>query len=219
MRRAGEWINSCLAGVFILGYVGLILLGLVMWVVDLVSGDDAPSSPSSTLSAVAPTTVSTVAPTWTTAPPSSATQPSRTLRTVPPTDYARHYRIGARCRDGWRSDATGRGACSWHGGVAEWLYADDRIIHETKTGREIGTVKWVGAFVGRHLQLQAKGGLLLDEAAVACDRTFTDWKRRRLTDMRERDRDQFVSSCQWGRASSLSRLRDRVVEWRTSPFR
>jgi hypothetical protein len=177
VRRAGEWINSCLAGVFILGYVGLILLGLVMWVADLVSGDDAPpSSPSSPLSAIAPTTVSTVAPTWTTVPPSSATKSSRTLRTVSPTDYARHYRIGARCRDGWRSDATGRGACSWHGGVAEWLYADDRVVHDTKTGREIGTVKWIGAYVGRELRFQG-----------------------RLTDMRERDRDQFVSSCQLGR--------------------
>jgi hypothetical protein len=75
---------------------------------------------------------------------------------VAPSDYARHYRIGARCRDGWRSDATGSGACSWHRGVAEWLYADDRIVHDTKTGREIGSVKWIGAFVGRELQLQAK---------------------------------------------------------------
>jgi uncharacterized protein YraI len=31
-------------------------------------------------------------------------------------------RSGARCRDGTYSSATGRGACSWHGGVAEWLY-------------------------------------------------------------------------------------------------
>lgn len=31
-------------------------------------------------------------------------------------------RIGAICRDGWRSSATGRGACSHHGGVAQWLY-------------------------------------------------------------------------------------------------
>lgn len=31
--------------------------------------------------------------------------------------------VGARCRDGWRSTATGRGACSHHGGVREWLYA------------------------------------------------------------------------------------------------
>lgn len=31
-------------------------------------------------------------------------------------------RVGAICGDGSRSSATGRGACSRHGGVAEWLY-------------------------------------------------------------------------------------------------
>lgn len=31
-------------------------------------------------------------------------------------------RVGALCGDGTTSTATGRGACSWHGGVAEWLY-------------------------------------------------------------------------------------------------
>jgi hypothetical protein len=31
-------------------------------------------------------------------------------------------RVGAICRDGSRSNATGRGACSHHGGVAQWLY-------------------------------------------------------------------------------------------------
>jgi len=31
-------------------------------------------------------------------------------------------RTGAICRDGTRSSATGRGACSHHGGVAQWLY-------------------------------------------------------------------------------------------------
>lgn len=30
-------------------------------------------------------------------------------------------RTGAICRDGWRSSATGRGACSHHGGVAYWI--------------------------------------------------------------------------------------------------
>jgi hypothetical protein len=34
----------------------------------------------------------------------------------------KEYRIGAICSDGWESSATGRGACSWHGGVEEWLY-------------------------------------------------------------------------------------------------
>ena len=31
-------------------------------------------------------------------------------------------RTGAICRDGTRSSATGRGACSHHGGVAQWTY-------------------------------------------------------------------------------------------------
>ena len=31
-------------------------------------------------------------------------------------------RTGAICMDGTRSSATGRGACSWHGGVNYWLY-------------------------------------------------------------------------------------------------
>lgn len=33
-------------------------------------------------------------------------------------------RIGAICRDGWHSSATGRGACSHHGGVDHWLYSN-----------------------------------------------------------------------------------------------
>jgi hypothetical protein len=153
-------------------------------------------APSSTTFA-APTTVSTVASlTWTTAPPSSAEEPARTLRTVPPSLHTRHYRIGARCRDGWRSHATGSGACSWHGGVAEWLYADDRIVHDTKTSRELGTVRSVGTYAGRALQRQAHYSLSLDEVEEACDRTFTQWKRERLTDLREHDRDQFVFHCQ-----------------------
>jgi hypothetical protein len=32
-------------------------------------------------------------------------------------------RTGAICNDGWRSSATGSGACSHHGGVAYWLYS------------------------------------------------------------------------------------------------
>lgn len=31
-------------------------------------------------------------------------------------------RVGAICRDGTESKATGRGACSHHGGVREWKY-------------------------------------------------------------------------------------------------
>ena len=47
----------------------------------------------------------------------------RTPKPAPqPVQQQSHYRVGAICRDGWRSYATGRGACSHHGGVAEWLY-------------------------------------------------------------------------------------------------
>jgi len=31
-------------------------------------------------------------------------------------------RIGAVCEDGWRSQSTGSGTCSWHGGVDYWVY-------------------------------------------------------------------------------------------------
>ena len=44
------------------------------------------------------------------APPTPAPQDRSTVRT------------GAVCEDGSRSSATGRGACSHHGGVAYWLY-------------------------------------------------------------------------------------------------
>lgn len=46
----------------------------------------------------------------------------RTPKPAPQPVQQQHYRVGAICRDGWRSYATGRGACSHHGGVSEWLY-------------------------------------------------------------------------------------------------
>lgn len=36
--------------------------------------------------------------------------------------YNTSYRTGAICSDNTYSSATGSGACSWHGGVSEWLY-------------------------------------------------------------------------------------------------
>ena len=36
---------------------------------------------------------------------------------------ARH-RVGATCKDGTASKATGSGACSHHGGVSCWQYSD-----------------------------------------------------------------------------------------------
>ena len=46
----------------------------------------------------------------------------RTPKPAPQPIQQQRYRVGAICRDGWQSHATGRGACSHHGGVSEWLY-------------------------------------------------------------------------------------------------
>lgn len=45
----------------------------------------------------------------------------RTCTYAPAPGTSSGYRSGAICRDGWRSSATGRGACSHHGGVAYWI--------------------------------------------------------------------------------------------------
>tara|TARA_B110000967_G_C18884171_1_gene562907 strand:+ start:2278 stop:2682 length:405 start_codon:yes stop_codon:yes gene_type:complete len=37
-------------------------------------------------------------------------------------------RTGAKCRDGSTSGATGRGACSHHGGVSYWLTRDKKSV-------------------------------------------------------------------------------------------
>lgn len=57
------------------------------------------------------------------------TEPTKEIVTVgiaepEPEYYYSDYseRSGAICSDGSYSSATGRGACSWHGGVSEWLY-------------------------------------------------------------------------------------------------
>lgn len=46
----------------------------------------------------------------------------RTPKPAPQPIQQQRYRVGAICRDGWQSHAAGRGACSHHGGVSEWLY-------------------------------------------------------------------------------------------------
>lgn len=46
----------------------------------------------------------------------------RTPKPAPQPVQQQRYRVGAICRDGWQSHAIGRGACSHHGGVSEWLY-------------------------------------------------------------------------------------------------
>ncbi len=51
--------------------------------------------------------------------------------------YLKKYRVGCGCCDGTTSKATGRGACSHHGGVKYWVYYDDVTKEYTNqsTGR------------------------------------------------------------------------------------
>lgn len=49
-------------------------------------------------------------------------QPSTAKQTPAPVHVSSGVRTGCICNDGSRSYATGRGACSHHGGVDHWLY-------------------------------------------------------------------------------------------------
>lgn len=42
-----------------------------------------------------------------------------------------HKSPGAICNDGWRSHSTGRGTCSWHGGVNHYIDTDEISIPKT----------------------------------------------------------------------------------------
>jgi hypothetical protein len=46
-----------------------------------------------------------------------------------------NVRIGALCKDGFNSNATGTGACSFHGGVKKWEYT--KIPHKTEISTKI----------------------------------------------------------------------------------
>ena len=56
--------------------------------------------------------------------PKPAPAPQPTPQPITQPEHHTSYRTGAICRDGRQSSATGRGACSHHGGVSEWLYGD-----------------------------------------------------------------------------------------------
>lgn len=51
-------------------------------------------------------------------------------------------RVGAECVDGTRSDATGRGACSGHGGVEWWLEIGPSADGERLTEIRVATPGW-----------------------------------------------------------------------------
>lgn len=60
-------------------------------------------------------------------------------------DHSKYeYRIGATCSDGWHSNATGRGACSHHGGVDKWIYeiAYHKTMNESR--KEAQEISWRG---------------------------------------------------------------------------
>ena len=45
---------------------------------------------------------------------------------------AMRHRVGCHCCDGKESDATGRGACSHHGGVMYWKMSDGTKVYTGK---------------------------------------------------------------------------------------
>ena len=54
-----------------------------------------------------------------------------------------HERVGARCADGRRSSATGSGACSWHGGVDEWITESKYQKSYAECRREAADKSWI----------------------------------------------------------------------------
>jgi hypothetical protein len=67
------------------------------------------------------TTVPTQTPEPTAVPkPTAKPKPTARPQTIAPVTSG--VRVGAICRDGTRSNATGWGACSHHGGASQWLY-------------------------------------------------------------------------------------------------
>lgn len=89
----------------------------------------APTSTATPPATLAPTRTpeptATNVPTQTpepTALPKPTAKPKPTAQPQAIAPITSGVRVGAVCRDGTRSSATGRGACSHHGGVARWLY-------------------------------------------------------------------------------------------------
>ena len=58
-------------------------------------------------------------------------------------DASESYRIGAYCKDGWESDATGSGACSHHGGVETWKYKTVYLKSKSKCYQEALEISWI----------------------------------------------------------------------------
>ena len=76
--------------------------------------------------------------------PKIKTGPKPTPPRLLPT-HGTPQRVGAICRDGSTSDATGRGACSWHRGVRTWLYEQPYWVEENKAKNAARTKKYKAA--------------------------------------------------------------------------
>jgi hypothetical protein len=57
-------------------------------------------------------------------------------------DNGPSFRVGATCSDGWQSSATGRGACSHHGGVADWQYGKSGTPPVPPSGSDLGDLEF-----------------------------------------------------------------------------
>lgn len=68
--------------------------------------------------------------------------------TTEPRPEVNTVRVGAICADGWRSTATGPGACSWHGGVAEWRYRTSRPRTDASDDPATSTPEGLLVFAG-----------------------------------------------------------------------
>jgi hypothetical protein len=128
-----------------------------------------------------------------TATTTTTTTMTTTAAALPMPVAAPGGRIGASCADGWRSMATGQGACSHHGGVATWLYAepatsmpeattpeatmaDTATMDETTVevnGNPVDGFTWHDLAVGAGQSDEMPGaGADLDQIIAACDAFF-----------------------------------------------
>lgn len=138
----------------------------------------AARSPSATAASETPPPWPTVTPTPSPTPSPTGTPraaPSPTVPaapTIPPDEVIKPYklgskpkppkmlttaasreRVGAICRDGTHSSATGSGACSWHGGVASWIsevpgWVSDNKAENTRRTKayKAALKKWTGLY-------------------------------------------------------------------------
>lgn len=79
-------------------------------------------------------------------------------------DASPSVRLGAVCSDGWVSGATGRGACSHHGGVASWTYGKASSPPSPTEGLSSVTFPQASVLSGIRALHQGRGPLLVRTA-------------------------------------------------------